>query len=366
MASTSRTIVGRRLGVLIAGAVVLTVLLVAAAGAAPSAPMGVRAAGLAQLGAGPMGSNDPELGPRRNARQPADPSGALILRKGRYTPLDAVDGLTTAHTGINNRGQLVGSFSPDGATLRGFVRDERGTYTSFDAAPGVITLALDINDRGTVVGTYGVAEARGFVRKPNGAVTTVHVPGASRTFVVGTNNHGAVVGGYTGADGKEHGFLLERGRMTVIDHPDAPDDPAATNTAASDINDRGQIVGFYADANGTYHGYRYHKGRFTMIDPPGAADVAGFATTVPLGINNRGQVVGQYVDAAGVLHGYLWEPQRGFRAIDPPGGAGNACTESPNMGRVCGTIAADINDRGQILLPAPGAFNKGRAVPIGG
>jgi probable HAF family extracellular repeat protein len=211
-----------------------------------------------------------------------------------------------------------------------------------------------------------VAEARGFVRKPNGAVTTVHVPGASRTFVVGTNNHGAVVGGYTGADGKEHGFLLERGRMTVIDHPDAPDDPAATNTAASDINDRGQIVGFYADANGTYHGYRYHKGRFTMIDPPGAADVAGFATTVPLGINNRGQVVGQYVDAAGVLHGYLWEPQRGFRAIDPPGGAGNACTESPNMGRVCGTIAADINDRGQILLPAPGAFNKGRAVPIGG
>ena len=181
----------------------------------------------------------------------------------------------------------------------------------------------------------------------------------------GINNRGAVVGGYADADGREHGFLLERGQLTVIDHPDAPEDPAASNTAAADLNDRGQVVGYYADANGTYHGYLYDKGRFTRIDPPGAADVAGFATTAPSGINHRGQVVGQSVDAAGVLHGYLWEQGRGFTTIDPPG-AGEACTELPDGGRVCGTIAADINDRGQILLPAPGAFNKGRAVPIGG
>jgi hypothetical protein len=36
------------------------------------------------------------------------------------------------------------------------------------------------------------------------------------------------------------------------------------------------------------------------------------------------------------------------------------------VGRVCGTIAADINGRGQFLLPAPGAFTKGRGVRIGG
>jgi hypothetical protein len=29
------------------------------------------------------------------------------------------------------------------------------------------------------------------------------------------------------------------------------------------------------------------------------------------------------------------------------------------VGRVCGTVAADINDRGQILLPAPGSLFKG-------
>jgi probable HAF family extracellular repeat protein len=106
-------------------------------------------------------------------------------------------------------------------------------------------------------------------------------------------------------------------------------------------------------------------GTVTRIDPPGAADDARFATTVPWGINNRGQVVGQYVDAAGVLHGYLWEPTRGVRTIDPPRPAANLCTELPDGGRICGTVAVDINDRGQILLPAPGGFYKARTVPIG-
>jgi hypothetical protein len=119
------------------------------------------------------------------------------------------------------------------------VRDERGTHTSFDAAPGVTTLALDINDRGTAVGYYGLTEAHGFARRPTGTVTTIDVPGASNTFVYGTNDDGQVVGSYVDADGREHSFLLERGAMTVVDHPDAPDDPPpptprpSTSTTAS-------------------------------------------------------------------------------------------------------------------------------------
>jgi probable HAF family extracellular repeat protein len=368
MTSTAGSTLGRRLGVLAAGAAMATVLTAATAAAAPTprgAPAGVLGPS-AREAPGPMGSDDPELESRRNALKPADPSGGFIYRKGRYSPLDTLDGRLTGHTGINNRGQIVGGYVAADVPLRGFLRNGRGDYTSFDAAPGATTAAFDINDRGTIAGTYGVTEAHGFLRRPNGTVTTVDVPGASNTSVFGINNRGAVVGGYQDADGKQHGFLLERGTMTVIDHPAAPDNPVASNTAASDINDRGQIVGYYADANGTYHGYLYDKGRFTRIDPPGAADVAGFATTAPSGINNRGQVVGQSVDPAGVLHGYMWEQGRGFRSIDPPGGPSNACAELPDGGRVCGTVAADINDRGQILLPAPGGFFKGRVVPIGG
>jgi hypothetical protein len=87
-------------------------------------------------------------------------------------------------------------------------------------------------------------------------------------------------------------------------------------------------------------GFLLDRGRFTTIDVPDAV-----LETAPFGINNRGQVVGQYVDTAGDLRGYLWERKRGFTTIDPPRGAG--------------TVAADINDRGQILLPTPGSFYKG-------
>jgi hypothetical protein len=156
-----------------------------------------------------MGSNEPELG-TRTARPPADASGAFLYRKGRYTPLDALDGRPTAHIGINNRGHIVGGYQIDGMTLRGFVRDNKGNYTGFDAAPGVLTAALDINDRGTAVGTYGLTEAHGFLRRPNGAIATIDVPGASSTTVFGTNDRGQLVGSSLDPAGREHGFLLER------------------------------------------------------------------------------------------------------------------------------------------------------------
>lgn len=290
-------------------------------------------------------------------------AGAFIYQDGRYTALDSVAGLPTVHTAINNRGQITGSYLPSGGTARGFLRDASGRYTTFDAAPGAITAAYAINDQGTVAGIYevtgGVAEAHGFVRSPDGAITTVDVPGAQDTSLLGVNNRGAVVGNYVDGQGLEHGLMLEDGTVTAIDPPGSPADPAARDTAATGINDQGQVVGFYADAKGTYHGYFYDKGRFTRLDPAGAADVPNFATTVPWGINDRGLVVGQYVDATVVLHGYLWQPGRDFMTIDPPQ------ITSFNYGVPgAGTVAADINVRGQILLPLPGTFYKGRAVPI--
>jgi probable HAF family extracellular repeat protein len=186
----------------------------------------------------------------------------------------------------------------------------------------------------------------GFLRRPNGAVITVDVPGASSTFVSGVNNRGAVVGCYLDDDGSGHGFLRERGSVSVIDPPGANQDAMGCQISALDINDRNQIVGYYSDAQGTSHGFLYHKGRFTTIDHPDATDrcETGFGASAAFGIENHGRVVGQYLDPAGILHGYLWERKRGFRTIDPPSGGG--------------TVAADINDRGQILLPAPGGLSK--------
>jgi hypothetical protein len=92
------------------------------------APAGVLVPG-ASLAFGPMGSNDPEPGSRPTAPMPADPSGGFIYRKGRYRPLDTLDGRLTGHIGLNNRGQIVGGYVAAEVPLRGFLRNGRGDYT---------------------------------------------------------------------------------------------------------------------------------------------------------------------------------------------------------------------------------------------
>jgi probable HAF family extracellular repeat protein len=62
-----------------------------------------------------------------------------------------------------------------------------------------------------------------------------------------------------------HGFLLDKGVFTTIDHPDA-----VAETAATGINNRGQIAGSYDDADGTEHGFLLDDGVFTTIDHPDA------------------------------------------------------------------------------------------------
>jgi hypothetical protein len=66
--------------------------------------------------------------------------------------------------------------------------------------------------------------------------------------------------------------------------------------------------------------------------------VAGAAVTTHLGINNRGQITGGFYDAVGRPHGFLRD-RGSYRTLDSPGGGGN--------------IGSGINDRGEVVLPAP-------------
>jgi uncharacterized membrane protein len=116
-------------------------------------------------------------------------------------------------------------------------------------------------------------------------------------------------------------------------------------TTATGINDREQIVGYYLDAGGTLHGFlRDKKGVVTTIDHPDAP-----LGTVALDINNRGQIVGATASdlAAEVGQGFLLA--RGvdgpFTPISFPG--------APS------TVAFGLNDRGQIT----GTYNNPSATP---
>jgi uncharacterized membrane protein len=294
----------------------------------------------------------------RGRKPPATTSGNFLLRKGVLTPLDDLRGAAgTAYNGANNRGEFVGSYTDAAGMLHGFHRDRKGRFTTIDPPGSLATFATGIDDHGQIVGYYGVTEgnAQSFLRDRSGDITTIEVPGAVTTAPFDINNRGQVVGLYADTEpdasgsvppNSIHGFVWTRGSVRKIDVR------GAIGTAAFDINDRGEVVGIYADPKegdpkGTTHGFRLRKGAVTTIDPPGAVDIEGtpgFQATAPLGINNRGQVVGQYADAQG-LHAYLLDKGR-YKTIDPRG--------------VPGTVAADINDRGQIVIPKPRGLFIGR------
>ena len=119
---------------------------------------------------------------------------------GTITTLDVtVPGASNTRAyGINNSGQIVGTFSGG----HGFLYSG-GVFSQIDF-PGAYgsTQVFGVNDLGWVVGIFG--QGNGFV-DIDGSFSTLAVPGAGETIPLGINHQGKVVGYFTG-DG-QHGFI---------------------------------------------------------------------------------------------------------------------------------------------------------------
>ena len=174
----------------------------------------------------------------------------------------------------------------------------------------------------------------------DGVVTTIDHPDATTipaspddqagTLTSGINDRGDVLGAYQRPDQVVPHFVRDRkGRYTLLDDPPGVSGVGLTYEPV-DLNNRGEIVGFYNDDEGnTTTGFlRTRTGRFNSIE------VTDSLVTGPLRINDRRQVVGIYLDEGGKVHGFLWD--RGeYSTIDVPGAAA--------------TIVAGINNRGQMV-----------------
>jgi probable HAF family extracellular repeat protein len=175
----------------------------------------------------------------------------FLLDRGRYSTIAHPSSrVPLGPIGINERGQIVGSYTDRDGTARGFLLDRQGRFASIDVPGSTGTQAEKINNRGQVVGVY------------------VDVPNPTQ-------------------DAPRRGFLLDRGRFTRLDGP------GAVSTLAHGINDRGQVVGEFKDAGGTIRGFVWDKGRFTTFDGP---DGTGASFNE---INDRGQIVGVYGESGG-------------------------------------------------------------------
>jgi hypothetical protein len=106
----------------------------------------------------------------------------------------------------------VSEFMDTAGAGHSFLLDD-GVFTQIDVPGGTGTSASAINNRGQIVGSFsdagGVAAAHGFFLD-QGVFTQIDVPGASSTLVTGINNRGQVVGLFFDADGIGHGFLATK------------------------------------------------------------------------------------------------------------------------------------------------------------
>ena len=79
----------------------------------------------------------------------------FVLDRGRFRTFDGPAGTLLLPGDLNNRGQIVGS-TIDGDTARGFLlaRGADGPFTPINVPGAPSTFAFGLNDRGQITGTY--------------------------------------------------------------------------------------------------------------------------------------------------------------------------------------------------------------------
>jgi probable HAF family extracellular repeat protein len=226
------------------------------------------------------------------------------------TPASLANSFSTAR-GINDLGQVVGGFAPNGTSMA-FLLDG-GVVTKLEVLAGTTySLASAVNNLGEVLVNASVG---------SGSSSYIWVHGAQRQipslggFIEANalNQLGQVVGDSSPAGtGPSHAFLWSGGQsidLGVLPGGEAGGDCgfcAAPNfSTATAINDSGEIVGQSAAAGLVLHAFLWRGGGMEDLGTlPG--DNRSYATA----INSRGLIVGWSGHATGVIIDYtrpvLW------------------------------------------------------------
>ena len=249
--------------------------------------------------------------------------------------------------GINDALQIAGyhNFNQNS----GFTLQLPNGFTTENYTNSMMTQVIGINNTGTTDGFYvdNNNVTHGFT-DIHGQFATVDYAGSAFNQLLGQNDMNQAAGYYSlSPDNTTPDFPYiydeQGGVFEVISIPQASQGAQATG-----INNSQQICGFYIDANGVNHGFLLNFGKMLTLDPPGAI----FAQA--LGLNNKGQVVGQWMDGGNNTHGFVWSAQNGFLSVDDPQGVGTTVVNGINDdGILVGFYGTAPINTGFVAYPTP-------------
>ena len=281
---------------------------------------------------------------------------AFIWRRGHMLDLGTLGGRGSGASGINERGEVIGtSLTARPARLHAFVWHD-GTMTDLGTLGGRSSRPRAINDSGEVVGeSYTASGAVHAFLWRDGTMTDLGTLGGADSYATGINEHGQVVGTSSTANGRQHAFLWQDGRMTDLGTLGA----RYTSSTATAVDDRGAIVGTSYLATVTQigqlgHAFVWRSGKMSDLGTLGL----GYPASDAVGLNARGEVIGSSRALTGPPRPVLWR---------------NGRVVALYAGRAYGAAVA-IDDRGRVIgarVPARGSvvhafvWQSGRLTDLG-
>jgi hypothetical protein len=265
-----------------------------------------------------------------------------------YASIDYPGAGVTQARGVNNQGQVVGSYGDSqaaiyaepGTRLHGFLLD-RGTFENIDVSDTVGTHPQAISESGSVAGFTGDYDQRccahthiaGYLQHSAGTVTSIENKGLNM-FVQDTNDRGDVVGFSHGGGGTGPGFVWSDGVITEVVRP------GAVSTYLSATDEPQTVIGY---GNGWF---TYRNGTIAALSFP-----ASMHNPSVTGINNQGDMVGVYTDNAGQLGGYLLLRSGQLTKINFPGKDGTVPLDVSDSRLIVGEYYKDGVTHGFIATP---------------
>jgi len=259
----------------------------------------------------------------------------------QYKTLQVSPYQDTLAYGVNNLGDIVGTYSPNGFGS-GFLYSNGSLQTTLNCSGGDNTYAAGINDNGVIVGGCATpTKAIGLIYQ-NGAYTYVTYPNSEITWLAGINNKGEIVGfAYLGPKLVQRAFVYFNGTFTLL--------PSSVQ-AATGINNKGTIAGYSCNSHQVCSGVLLTKGtkgwhvQQTVVYP-------GVANTYLNAINDNGDLAGQWTSGPNV-------PQQAFVYVKRSNKfVGLNFNNNHNF-----AIAGGINNSGEIV----GAYSAANGGAING